>query len=83
MNNYELNEKAQEMADSVSPYALARHLIEERQTTARLCQLVADIRDAAGVGGKLMQDELVDHIADLSKKVTNPTHTHRENGDQQ
>lgn len=62
--------KAQQMADTLalSRLALARLLVIEREQNAALLHLLADIRAAAGVNGKLMQDELVDHIARLSKK---------------
>lgn len=48
----------------------SQEILEEKRTVYSMLGLLANIRDAAGdPRGKLMQSELVDHIAELKRKA--------------
>ena len=70
MNNFEKHNEAKSLADCHSGYALARQVMELLEENASLYSLLANIRAAAGdAEGRLMQDELVAHIASMRKEV--------------
>lgn len=54
--------------DLESENAMLRKQVEQKLKIEQL-DCLRRIRDAVGDNGKMMQDELVDHIADLSKMV--------------
>ena len=70
MNNFEKHDTAESLADCHSGYSLAKQALELREENASLYQLLADIRAAAGDDeGRLMQDELVVHVAKMRKEL--------------
>ena len=70
MNNFEKHDETQALADSHSGYALAKQVLDLREENDGLYSLIADIRAAAGgTEGRLMQGELVAHVAKMRKEL--------------